>query len=75
MLVKRSITIKGHQTSYSLEPAFHQELQRLCEIERIPLAKLIARIDLARDADTNLSSALRLHVVKALRDEINKGQA
>jgi predicted DNA-binding ribbon-helix-helix protein len=68
MLVKHSISIKGHRTSYSLEPEFHEELQRLSERDAIPLARLIARIDLQRDGETNLSSALRLYVLRNLRE-------
>lgn len=75
MLVKRSISIKGHRTSYSLEPEFHDELQRLSELDDIPLARLIARIDLQRDNATNLSSALRLHVLKKLREEADTAKA
>jgi predicted DNA-binding ribbon-helix-helix protein len=72
MLVKRSISIKGHQTSYSLEPEFHEELQRLCKNDGLPLARLIAGIDAARDPETNLSSALRLHVLRSLKANIAK---
>ena len=64
---KRSITIEGHRTSYSLEDPFQAVLQLIADRENIPLARLIARIDRERIAGTNLSSALRIHVLEQLR--------
>jgi predicted DNA-binding ribbon-helix-helix protein len=64
--IKRSITISGHRTSISLEPAFWQELQALAARRNLPLARLVAGIDEARGA-TNLSSALRLEILRAIR--------
>lgn len=64
---KYSISIRGHRTSYSLEPEFHAELQRLAESQGVSLSRLITRIDTNRKPQTNLSSALRLHVLDALR--------
>ncbi|MCO5133348.1 MAG: ribbon-helix-helix domain-containing protein [Phyllobacteriaceae bacterium] len=64
---KRSITIEGHRTSYSLEDPFQVELQLIADRENIPLARLIARIDRERTDGTNLSSALRIHVLEQLR--------
>lgn len=66
-LVKRSVTIGGHRTSYSLEEPFQAELRRLAAARGISLAALIAEIDQARAPGTNLSSALRLHVLEALK--------
>lgn len=65
---KRSVAIRGHRTSYSLEDEFHAELERIAAARRLPLAALVAEIDTARDRATNLSSALRLHVLDALRN-------
>ena len=64
---KRSITIQGHRTSYSLEDAFQNELQQIADRENIPLARLIARIDRERSPGTNLSSALRIHVLEDIK--------
>jgi predicted DNA-binding ribbon-helix-helix protein len=60
--VKRSITIAGHATSISLEPAFWQLLAQAAEARRLPLSALVAEIDALRvlAADPpNLASALR----------------
>ena len=61
--VKRSITIAGHATSISLEPAFWDALGRAAEAEGLPLNALVARIDAQRIADpdpSNLASAIRV---------------
>ncbi|RMF13227.1 MAG: hypothetical protein D6757_08350 [Alphaproteobacteria bacterium] len=62
---KHSVTIRGHATSISLEPAFWDALKRLAAAEGVPIARLIAEIDTAR-GPLNLSSALRLFVLFAL---------
>lgn len=69
MLKKHSTTLHGHRTSITLEDAFWQELQRLAGQRGLPLAGLIAEVDDQRPDGTNLSSALRLHVLAALKTE------
>lgn len=60
---KRSVSIRGHRTSFSLEKPFHDELLAIAVERAMPLAALIAEIDESRPRETNLSSALRLHVL------------
>jgi predicted DNA-binding ribbon-helix-helix protein len=67
MLRKHSISIRGHRTSYSLEDEFFDELTRLARQENIPLARLITNIDAKRTPGINLSSALRLQVLRSLK--------
>ena len=60
--VKRSVTIAGHQTSISLEPAFWSALEAATAARSLPLNALIAEIDAIRilaDEPPNLASALR----------------
>lgn len=64
---KRSLSIAGHRTSVSLEEPFWTSLREIAAQRDVPLAALIAEIDLARD-DVNLSSALRLHVLAHYRE-------
>jgi predicted DNA-binding ribbon-helix-helix protein len=64
---KRSVTIDGHRTSVSLEDAFWQELAAIATTRGLSLNALVAEIDHARAAPGNLSSALRLYVLDALR--------
>ncbi|QPC92296.1 ribbon-helix-helix domain-containing protein [Mesorhizobium sp. INR15] len=60
---KRSVTIRGHRTSYSLEKPFYDDLGAIAAERKLTLAALVAEIDGTRPRDTNLSSALRLHVL------------
>lgn len=68
MIRKHSATLHGHRTSFSLEDEFWEELKRIAAGRKISLASLIAEIDDARDPASNLSSALRVHVLKTVRD-------
>ncbi|MFB2550795.1 ribbon-helix-helix domain-containing protein [Ensifer soli] len=72
MIRKHSATLHGHRTSISLEEAFWSELRRLAAERAMPLARLIAEVDDKRAAGANLSSALRLHVLDALRGEAGR---
>ena len=64
---KRSVTIRGHRTSYSLEQPFYDELNAIASARAIPLAALIAEIDATRPREANLSSAIRIYVLEQLR--------
>ncbi|KFB09721.1 ribbon-helix-helix domain-containing protein [Nitratireductor basaltis] len=68
---KRSVTIHGHRTSFSLEAPFMEELEGIAARRDLPLATLIAEIDAGRPRDTNLSSALRVFVLEELRKAIS----
>ncbi len=63
LVEKRSVTIRGHRTSYSLEKPFYDDLVAIAASRNMPLAALVASIDGARPAGANLSSALRLYVL------------
>ncbi|MFK0273413.1 ribbon-helix-helix domain-containing protein [Ensifer sp. NPDC090286] len=69
MIRKHSATLHGHRTSFSLEDAFWQELRAIAEARAIPLAQLIAEIDDQRTPGSNLSSALRVHVLEWLKQQ------
>ncbi len=60
---KRSISLSGHRTSYSIEDEFQSALLEIAQRQSIPLARLIASIDDARGTNSNLSSALRIAVL------------
>ncbi len=70
MIRKRSITLHGHRTSFSVEDAFLEELKTLAARRGLSFAGLIAEIDEARPLDSNLSSALRLFVLKELKQAL-----
>jgi predicted DNA-binding ribbon-helix-helix protein len=62
---KHSLVIAGHHTSVSLEQEFWEVLKDIADQRGIALAALVAEIDAGRRE--NLSSALRLHVLRSLR--------
>jgi predicted DNA-binding ribbon-helix-helix protein len=57
---KRSVAIRGHRTSFSIEQDFFDELERIAAARGVSLAALVADVDEARPRDANLSSALRV---------------
>ena len=63
-MVKRSVAIRGHRTSFSLEQPFFDDLAAISRQRGMALAALIAEIDDSRPRDTNLSSAIRLFVLE-----------
>jgi predicted DNA-binding ribbon-helix-helix protein len=64
-LKRRSVVIDGHRTSVSIEPEFWDALTSLAKGQRRSVNALIAEIDRARDG--NLSSAIRVYVLKTLQ--------
>ncbi len=67
MIRKHSATLHGHRTSFSLEDEFWTELNVIAKQRAIPLAALISDIDDQRQPESNLSSALRVHVLQWLK--------
>ncbi|MFC5585661.1 ribbon-helix-helix domain-containing protein [Nitratireductor kimnyeongensis] len=66
-IAKRSVSIRGHRTSVSLEEPFLVELESIAQRRNISLAALIAEVDAGRREDNNLSSELRLYVLQDLK--------
>jgi predicted DNA-binding ribbon-helix-helix protein len=66
--VKRSLTLRGHRTSVSLEAAFWQAFRDLAARQGKGLNALAAEIDEARTDGEGLASAIRVHVLRACRD-------
>ena len=60
--LKRSLSIKGHRTSLSLEPEFWAALKTAAAEDQKSLAALVSDIDAAR-GERNLSSAIRVWVL------------
>ena len=65
--VKRSLTLRGHRTSVSLEDAFWREFRAIAEARGMALNALAAEIDEARGTDAGLASAIRVFVLDALK--------
>ena len=64
---KRSVSLSGHRTSYSIEEPFMEILRQMAAEQGNPLARLIGDIDTARPRQSNLSSALRLAALEHVR--------
>ncbi len=62
-LVKRSLAIKGHRTSISLEAAFWEALHIQARNRTMSIAALVAEIDQQR-GENNLSSAIRVWLLE-----------
>lgn len=65
--VKRSLTLRGHRTSVSLEDEFWAAFREIAEAEGRALNELAAEIDEARGVETGLATAIRLHVLAYYR--------
>lgn len=64
---KHSLTLRGHRTSVSLEPEFWDEFRRLATLRNQTINGLAIEIDEGR-GDVGLASAIRVFVLKSLRD-------
>ena len=66
---KRSLTLKGHRTSVSLEDEFWDAFRKIAAERGRAINDLAAEIDAARAADTGLASEIRLFVLRSLRED------
>ena len=64
---KRSVSIRGHRTSLSLEDAFWDELTAMAEARDMSVAALITEIDRTRSG--GLSSGGRLFILEDLKQK------
>ena len=64
--VKRSLTLKGHRTSVSLEDEFWRAFRAAAEDEGRTLNSLAAEIDTGR-GDVGLASAIRVWILQRLQ--------
>jgi predicted DNA-binding ribbon-helix-helix protein len=63
---KISISLSGHQTSISLEQEFFDVLQHIAKTRNISIASIIKNIDENRDPKSNLSSEIRIWILKQI---------
>lgn len=64
---KISVSLSGHQTSISLEPEFISELQRIAKTQNKSIASIISDLDKTRTPNQNLSSAIRVWILKNIK--------
>lgn len=72
--VKRSLTLKGHRTSVSLEDEFWSAFRKIADELSLPINALAAEIDVKRDPDVGLASAIRVFVLRHVSAAGNAGQ-
>jgi len=65
--VKRSLTLRGHRTSVSLEDAFWDPFREIATERGMTVNALAAEIDEARGIDSGLASAIRVYVLAHYR--------
>jgi predicted DNA-binding ribbon-helix-helix protein len=65
LVKKRSVTLAGHRTSVSVEDEFWAALKAIAARRGMTLTELLTAID--RERPGNLSSAVRLYVLKDLQ--------
>ena len=65
---KRSLTLRGHRTSVSLEPAFWEAFRAAAARRGVSINGLAAEIDDARPIEVGLASAIRLWVLAEVSD-------
>ena len=68
-VLKRSIVIAGHKTSISVEDEFWNSFKEIAGERGMTVAALVGAIDDDRK-HANLSSAIRLFVLGAYRDQL-----
>lgn len=65
---KRSLTLRGHRTSVSLEPAFWQAFRDMAAQRGISINQLAVQIDETRDPEQGLASAIRVVILTHFMD-------
>ena len=65
---KRSLTLRGHRTSVSLEDEFWQALCDIAVQNNRPINNLVAEIDEMRGLTTGLASAIRVFILSYYRN-------
>jgi len=65
--VKRSLTLRGHRTSVSLEDAFWQEFRTIAQEQSLSINELAAVIDADRGVESGLASAIRVYILNAVK--------
>lgn len=63
-MTKLSISLSGHQTSISLEKEFITALHDIAKKQNKSVASIIESIDDKRNPGSNLSSAIRIWILK-----------
>ena len=66
-IIKRSVIVNGHKTSISLEDAFWTEIKAIAKEKNTTVTDLVSDINRDKQTAANLSSTLRVFVLKHLQ--------
>jgi len=66
-IIKRSVSVNGHKTSISLEEPFWNEIKTIASQKNTSIKDLITDIDRGKQAEANLSSSLRVFILRHYR--------
>ena len=72
---KRSLTLKGHRTSVSLEDKFWEEFSKIAERQNISVNELASQLDLTRELNSiSLASLMRDLVLNDLLQRLENNK-
>lgn len=71
IVVKRSVLVRGRNTSVTLENEFWEAFKLIADLRGLTLTALVELIDAARGS-ANLSSAIRVAVLKHYRERAHR---
>ena len=66
---KRSLKLRGHPTSVTLEDRFWEAFCKIAKIKEVSINTLVAEIDSTRDFDAGLASTIRDYVLRYYMDK------
>ncbi|RBI85796.1 aryl-sulfate sulfotransferase [Rhodosalinus halophilus] len=66
--VKRSLTLRGHRTSVSLEDEFWKAFREIAAKRGVTVNALATEVDEARGTQAGLASAIRVFVLRHYQD-------
>ncbi|MBQ2810836.1 MAG: ribbon-helix-helix domain-containing protein [Alphaproteobacteria bacterium] len=70
---KISVVIAGrHYTSITLEEEFYEVLLSIAKENNQSINALVSKIDINRDENKNLSSAIRVYILEYLEQQLKK---
>ena len=69
LILKRSVVLRGHKTSISVEDAFWNSVKKIAASGQMSVSELISAIDSERHHG-NLSSSIRLFVLNFYRGQL-----
>jgi predicted DNA-binding ribbon-helix-helix protein len=71
LILKRSVVLRGHKTSISVEDAFWNSVKEIAGSGQMSVSDLLSAIDSGRHHG-NLSSAIRLFVLNFYREQLHE---